>query len=56
MVMGPQPPLANTVTLGVQDFSRERGFYQRLGWPIVFESDGFTLAGLKARHDGRPYI
>jgi uncharacterized protein len=47
MVMGPQPPLANTVTLGVQDFSRERGFYQRLGWPIVFESDGFTLFQLR---------
>src|SRR6266480_345242 len=47
MVMGSQPPLANTVTLGVQDFSRERDFYQRLGWPVVFESDGFTLFQLR---------
>jgi len=47
MVMGSQPPLANTVTLGVQDFSLERGFYQRLGWPVVFESDGFTVFQLR---------
>jgi catechol 2,3-dioxygenase-like lactoylglutathione lyase family enzyme len=47
MVMGSQPPLANTVTLGVQDFSRERDFYQRLGWPVVFESDGFTVFQLR---------
>jgi uncharacterized protein len=47
MVMGSQPPLANTVTLGVQDFSRERDFYQRLGWPAMFESDGFTVFQLR---------
>jgi catechol 2,3-dioxygenase-like lactoylglutathione lyase family enzyme len=47
MVMGSQPPLANTVTLRVQDFSRERDFYQRLGWPVAFESDGFTLFQLR---------
>ena len=45
--MVPQPPLANTVTLGVQDFSRERDFYQRLGWPAVFESDGFAVFQLR---------
>ena len=45
--MGSQPPLANTVTLGVQDFSRERDFYQRLGWPVVFESDGFAVFPLR---------
>jgi uncharacterized protein len=47
MVMVPQPPLANTVTLGVQDFSRERDFYQRLGWPAVFDSDGFAVFPLR---------
>src|SRR5213078_478038 len=47
MVMVPQPPLANTVTLGMQDFSWERDFYQRLGWPAVFESDGFAVFQLR---------
>lgn len=42
-----QSPLANTVTLGVQDFSRESDFYQRLGWPVVFESEGFTVFQLR---------
>jgi len=45
--MGSPPPLASTVTLGVQDFSRERDFYQRLGWPVVFESDGFAVIRLR---------
>jgi hypothetical protein len=47
MVMGPPPPLVNTVTLGVQGFSRERDFSQRLGWPVSFESDGFTVFQLR---------
>jgi uncharacterized protein len=47
MVMVSQPPPANTVTLGVQDFPRERDFYQRLSWPVVFESDGFTVFQLR---------
>ena len=45
--MGSPPPLASTVTLGVQDFSRERDFYQRLGWPVVFKSDGFAVIRLR---------
>ena len=45
--MGSQPPLANTVTLGVRDFSRERDCYQRLGWPVAFESDGFAVFQLR---------
>jgi predicted lactoylglutathione lyase len=31
----------------VQDFSRERDFYQRLGWPVVFGSDGFAVFQLR---------
>ena len=45
--MGSQPPLANTFTLGVRDFSRERDCYQRLGWPVAFESDGFAVFQLR---------
>jgi len=47
MVTGSHPPLANTVTSGVQDFSRQRDLCQRLGWPVVFESDGFTVVQLR---------
>jgi hypothetical protein len=47
MVMVSQPPLANTVTLGEQDFSGKRDFYRRLGWPAVFGSDGFTAFQLR---------
>lgn len=38
-----QPPLANTITLGVSDFERERGFYRALGWPQVFDSGDFSV-------------
>jgi hypothetical protein len=27
------PPLANIITLGVQNFDAQRDFYRRLGWP-----------------------
>jgi catechol 2,3-dioxygenase-like lactoylglutathione lyase family enzyme len=30
------------ITLGVQDFRRERDFYQDLGWPLMFDSDVFV--------------
>jgi catechol 2,3-dioxygenase-like lactoylglutathione lyase family enzyme len=40
-------PLANVITLGVRDFAREREFYRRLGWPHVFDSDEFTVFGLR---------
>jgi predicted lactoylglutathione lyase len=36
-------PLANTFTLGVEDFEMERDFYQRLGWPKAFDSDDFAV-------------
>lgn len=36
-------PLANTITLGVRDFARERAFYQALGWPQILDSDGFAV-------------
>jgi predicted lactoylglutathione lyase len=42
-----QPPLANTVTLGVRDFDAQRNFYRRLGWPQVFDSDDFTVFELR---------
>jgi predicted lactoylglutathione lyase len=41
--MASQPPLANIITLGVHDLARERGFYRRLGWPIVFDSHDFVV-------------
>src|SRR5262249_56450429 len=40
-------PLANVITLGVNDLERERDFYQRLGWPLVFESDDFVAFELQ---------
>jgi predicted lactoylglutathione lyase len=42
-----QPPLANTITLGVLDFERERAFYRDLGWPQVFDGDGFAVFELR---------
>lgn len=41
------PPLANTITLGVQNLERQRGFYQALGWPVAFDSDDFVAFELK---------
>jgi uncharacterized protein len=38
-----QPPLANIITLGARDLARQRDFYQRLGWPIVLDSDDFIV-------------
>ena len=40
-------PFANMITLGVQDFQRERDFYQALGWPIAFDSDDFVAFELR---------
>jgi uncharacterized protein len=42
-----QPPLANTVMLGVRDFDAQRSFYRRLGWPQAFDSDDFALFELR---------
>lgn len=42
-----QPPLANIVTLGVRDFGGQRGFYRRLGWPQVLDSDDFAVFELR---------
>jgi predicted lactoylglutathione lyase len=42
-----QPPLANTVTLGVRDFDAQRNFYRRLGWPQAFDSDDFAIFELR---------
>jgi len=41
------PPLANIVTLGVQNFDAERDFYRRLGWPQAFDSDDFAVFELR---------
>jgi predicted lactoylglutathione lyase len=57
-------PLANVVTLGVQDLARMRDFYRALGWPVVtddgdlcaFELRGSVLAlfpAAKLAADGR---
>lgn len=40
-------PLANIVTLGVLDFTSERSFYAKLGWPLAFDSDDFTVFELR---------
>jgi catechol 2,3-dioxygenase-like lactoylglutathione lyase family enzyme len=40
-------PLANVITLGVQDFARERDFYRDLGWPLVLDSDDFVAFELQ---------
>ena len=42
-----QPPLANTITLGVKDFDAQRDFYRRLGWPQAFDSDDFAVFELR---------
>ena len=41
------PPLANIVTLGVQNFDAQRAFYRRLGWPQAFDSDDFAVFELR---------
>jgi predicted lactoylglutathione lyase len=40
-------PLANTITLGVQNFGAQRDFYRRLGWPQAFDSDDFAVFELR---------
>jgi uncharacterized protein len=45
--MDQQLPLANTITLGVRDFAREREFYRQLGWQHAFDSDDFTVFELR---------
>jgi len=52
MVRKPQmqrrpPPLANIVTLGVQNFDAQRNFYRQLGWPQAFDSDDFAVFELR---------
>src|SRR5262252_2259942 len=41
------PPLANIITLGVQNFGAQRSFYRRLGWPLAFDSDDFAVFELR---------
>ena len=41
------PPLANMVTLGVEDFAAERDFYRNLGWPLAFDSEDFAVFELR---------
>ncbi len=43
----PPLPLANVVTLGVQDFAAQRDFYRRLGWPLAYDSDDFVVFELR---------
>jgi len=45
--MSSPAPLANIITLGVQDIDRERAFYERLGWPLVFDSEDFVAFELR---------
>ncbi|HET7490107.1 MAG TPA: VOC family protein [Acidimicrobiales bacterium] len=40
-------PLANTITLGVQDLERQREFYRALGWPTAYEDDDFVAFELR---------
>ena len=41
------PPLANIITLGVQNFDAQRDFYRRLGWPQAFDSSDFAVFELR---------
>lgn len=41
------PPLANIITLGVNDLARQRRFYNQLGWPILLDSEDFIVFGLR---------
>jgi uncharacterized protein len=43
----PELPLANIITLGVQNFEAQRDFYRRLGWPQAFDSDDFAVFELR---------
>lgn len=45
--MTTDPPLGNTLTLGVRDFARELAFYRDLGWPQVFDSPDFAVFELR---------
>ncbi len=46
--MDRQPlPLANIITLGVQNFDAQRDFYRRLGWPQAFDSNDFAVFELR---------
>lgn len=45
--MNQHPPLANTITLGVQDISVEREFYRQLGWPLLLDSEDFVVFELR---------
>src|SRR5215475_8683728 len=41
------PPLANIVTLGVQNFDAQRHFYRQLGRPQAFDSGDFAVFELR---------
>jgi predicted lactoylglutathione lyase len=41
------PPLANVLTIGVQDLPRQRKFYADLGWPIVLDTERFVVFELR---------
>jgi catechol 2,3-dioxygenase-like lactoylglutathione lyase family enzyme len=41
------PPLANIITLGVQNIDAQRDFYRQLGWQQAFDSDDFTVFELR---------
>lgn len=43
----PPPPLANVITLGVQNFDAQRDFYRRLGWQQAFDSADFAVFELR---------
>jgi uncharacterized protein len=45
--MTAETPLANTITIGVEDLDRERSFYEQLGWPVVLDSDDFVVFELR---------
>ena len=40
-------PLGNMSTLGVDDFTAQRAFYQRRGWPLVFDGNDFAVFELR---------
>jgi hypothetical protein len=45
--MTDQPPLANLITLGARNFTTQRDFYRRVGWPQIMDDGEFTVFALR---------
>jgi hypothetical protein len=56
--MTDQPPLANLITLGARNFTAQRDFYRRVGWPQIMDDGEFTVFALRgcARYWYRDHV